>query len=88
LDLEEGADGESSGARLAACVLRSCSEGESEHDAENGHRLGNERVLELVKQHRDKSAHEIVQALYKAAREFAGNSPQIDDLTAIVIKVN
>jgi sigma-B regulation protein RsbU (phosphoserine phosphatase) len=49
--------------------------------------LGSERVLDIIKQHRHEPANEIVQALYDAVREFAGNAPQIDDLTAIVIKV-
>ena len=49
--------------------------------------LGTERVLEVIKEHREKPASEIVQALYDAVRAFARNSPQIDDLTAIVIKV-
>lgn len=50
--------------------------------------LGSERVLQIIKEHRKKSAQDIVQKLYDTVREFAGNSPQIDDLTAIVIKVN
>lgn len=49
--------------------------------------LGTERVLEVVRQHRNDQAGDIVQALYRSVREFAGTSPQIDDLTAIVIKV-
>ncbi|MGZ8921186.1 MAG: SpoIIE family protein phosphatase, partial [Limisphaerales bacterium] len=68
-------------------ILLMLTDGFEEAVGEYDEMLGNERVLELVKQHRDKPANEIVQALYKAVREFAGNSPQIDDLTAIVIKV-
>ncbi len=49
--------------------------------------FGNERLLEVVRQHRDRSAHEIVEALYGAARNFSDNSPQTDDLTVIVIKI-
>ena len=47
-----------------------------------------ERVLELIKKNHHRTAAEIVQALYCEVREFARNSPQLDDLTAIVIKVN
>lgn len=49
--------------------------------------LGTEGVLELVKQNRHRPAEEIVQALHTAIHEFTGNAPQLDDLTAIVIKV-
>jgi sigma-B regulation protein RsbU (phosphoserine phosphatase) len=49
--------------------------------------FGTERVLELVKKTREQSAADIVQALYHAFQEFTGNAPQLDDLTAIVIKV-
>jgi sigma-B regulation protein RsbU (phosphoserine phosphatase) len=49
--------------------------------------LGNERVLEIIRKHRAAPAEEIVQALYQAARDFSGDAPQLDDLTAIVVKV-
>ena len=49
--------------------------------------LGNDRVLDVVRARRDQPARDIVQALYSTAREFSGNAPQLDDLTAIVIKV-
>ena len=49
--------------------------------------LGSERVLELIRRHRQAPAEEIVQALYDLVHEFGGGSPQIDDLTAIVVKV-
>jgi len=46
-----------------------------------------DRILEIVRTHRGKTAHEIVDALYQAVRQFSNNRPQIDDVTAIVIKV-
>lgn len=53
----------------------------------NDEMLGSERVLELIKKHRHESAACIVQALYEAVRAFNGESPQLDDLTATVVKV-
>jgi serine phosphatase RsbU (regulator of sigma subunit) len=41
----------------------------------------------VVRAHRARPASEIVQALYRAVRDFSPNAPQNDDVTAIVIKV-
>ena len=49
--------------------------------------FGPERVLDVVRQNRDKPAAEIVAALHRSAREFSGHTPQIDDITAIVVRV-
>jgi len=49
--------------------------------------FGTERTLNVVRQNRDKPAREILDALYRAVRDFAHNAPQLDDVTAIVIKV-
>jgi len=49
--------------------------------------FGNDRVLDVVKKARERSASEIVQALYESFKNFTGSAPQLDDLTAIVIKV-
>ncbi len=49
--------------------------------------FGNERILEIVRAHHKKTAREIVEALYDAVRQFSKNTPQLDDVTAIVIKV-
>jgi phosphoserine phosphatase RsbU/P len=49
--------------------------------------FGIERTLAVVRQQREKSAREIADALYRAAREFCGTGSQLDDVTAIVIKV-
>jgi sigma-B regulation protein RsbU (phosphoserine phosphatase) len=49
--------------------------------------FGIERTLQVVRQNRDKSPREILDAVYRAVREFSQNAPQLDDVTAIVIKV-
>ena len=48
--------------------------------------FGLERILEVVRAHREKPSRAIVEALYEATRRFAGHTPQLDDITAIVIK--
>jgi sigma-B regulation protein RsbU (phosphoserine phosphatase) len=49
--------------------------------------FGTDAVLEIVKKNRDRSAAEIVQILHDKVRAFTGNAPQLDDLTAILVKV-
>lgn len=49
--------------------------------------FGTDRILEIVRNSRDLPAKEIVAALQAGVREFTGDAPQLDDLTAIVIKV-
>jgi serine phosphatase RsbU (regulator of sigma subunit) len=49
--------------------------------------FGEERVLELVRTHLERSAQNVVEALYSAVRDFAGDAPQLDDATAVVIRV-
>ena len=44
------------------------------------------RTLEVVRENLEKPARQIVEALYASARSFANHTPQIDDITAIVIK--
>jgi serine phosphatase RsbU (regulator of sigma subunit) len=48
--------------------------------------FGTERVLALVKAHRDRPAREILNALFGAVRDFCGPVAQPDDMTAIIIK--
>ena len=49
--------------------------------------FGNERIFELIKRHHDRSAHELIQTFYSEVKNFIGPAPQLDDLTALVIKV-
>jgi PAS domain S-box-containing protein len=49
--------------------------------------FGPERILDVVRANVQKSAREIVERLYESVRQFSQNTPQIDDVTTIVIKV-
>jgi sigma-B regulation protein RsbU (phosphoserine phosphatase) len=44
-------------------------------------------VLETVKSHRRDPASRILETLYEAARGFCSDEPQLDDMTAVVCKV-
>jgi phosphoserine phosphatase RsbU/P len=48
--------------------------------------FGLERIFEVVRSLRAQPAQEIVQGLYNKVRAFANHAPQVDDITAIVIK--
>lgn len=50
--------------------------------------FGVDRILEVVRAQRLKTSQEIVQALYEATRSHADQAPQLDDITAIVVKVS
>jgi phosphoserine phosphatase RsbU/P len=49
--------------------------------------FGIDRALAVVREHRNRPAIEVVEALDQAVREFSENSPQLDDATAVVIRV-
>jgi phosphoserine phosphatase RsbU/P len=50
--------------------------------------FGVQRILEVARGHIQKTAYEILGALYGAVRDFSQNQPQLDDLTMVVVKVN
>jgi PAS domain S-box-containing protein len=53
-----------------------------------GTAFGTKRVLDLMRVYRASTARQIVDNLYHAVRAFARNEPQVDDITATVLKVH
>jgi len=53
----------------------------------DGELFGSQRALDVVREHRAKSAQQIVDQLYQAVRTFSGTTTQNDDITAVAIKV-
>ena len=49
--------------------------------------FGTQRVFEIIRLYRADPARLIVTNLYHAVRAFTHNAPQVDDITAVVIKV-
>jgi serine phosphatase RsbU (regulator of sigma subunit) len=49
--------------------------------------FGTERTLDAVRAHRAQSAREIVAALYRTVCDFSRRRSQLDDMTAVVVKV-
>jgi PAS domain S-box-containing protein len=50
--------------------------------------FGQERFLETVMDHVDKTAREIIDGLFHAICEFSQREPSLDDITVVVVKVN
>jgi PAS domain S-box-containing protein len=48
--------------------------------------FGIDRLLAVVREHRDQPASEIVKRMHEAVTSFAGKGPQLDDVTAILIR--
>ncbi len=54
----------------------------------HGHvRFGAHRAVQLIQSEREKPAAQIVAAIYQAVCDFRGQHSQLDDITAVVVKV-
>ena len=49
--------------------------------------FGKDRALDIVRLYREESALQIVDNLYYGVRAFSQEAPQLDDITAVVLKV-
>ena len=49
--------------------------------------FGTDGVLEYVRAHRQDSARELAEGIYRAARSFAGDNPQLDDVTEVIVRI-
>jgi len=68
-------------------LLLALTDGLEEAVAPDDTLFGIDRVLGVVRTHQSEPAHQIVHALYEASRRFSQDTPQSDDVTAIVMKV-
>src|SRR5262245_18494330 len=64
-----------------------CTDGVFEANDALGREFGADRILELVREVRSRSAREIVDAIFAAVQEFRGDTPPNDDMTAVALKV-
>jgi sigma-B regulation protein RsbU (phosphoserine phosphatase) len=71
----------------AGDVFVFCSDGISETFNMSGDEYGSSRVIETVKQAREKPAKDIVGAVFEAMQSFRGGAPQTDDQTVVVVKI-
>jgi PAS domain S-box-containing protein len=63
-----------------------CTDGFAEAFSKTDESFGKERVLDLVRARRQESPEQIVEVLCREVREFCGGQ-QVDDMTAVVVKV-
>ena len=68
-------------------IIAFCSDGISETFNAAGEEFGSARVVEAVREHKDRSAKEIVDAVFAAMRLFRGDADQTDDQTVVVLKL-
>jgi sigma-B regulation protein RsbU (phosphoserine phosphatase) len=71
----------------AGDILVVPTDGAEEAMSGDGRQFGRERIFDLVRNNRDKPAVEIVETLFRGARDFAEGRRQEDDITAVVVKV-
>jgi serine phosphatase RsbU (regulator of sigma subunit) len=62
------------------------SDGVTEATNKNYDEYGEDRLIEVLKQNREKAAPEIVQAVTRSLAEFTAGAPQADDITLLVAK--
>ena len=62
-------------------------DGSAEMTASEDVEFGTDGVLEYVRDHRHHSARDLAAGIYRAARAFAGDEPQRDDVTDVIIKI-
>ena len=68
-------------------VVLFATDGAEDTESPEGVPFGVERLLDIVKANRHRSAAEIVETLYQSVRGFAEDTHQQDDITAVVLKV-
>ena len=67
-------------------ILALISDGIFEYENEAGEMFGMDRVADLIREHGHLPMAELVNAMYHAARDFAGSAPQQDDVTIVFVK--
>ncbi len=68
-------------------MLLLLTDGVVESEAADGKRFGMRRTIRTILENRDKPAQEIVNAIYKAVREYIQPAMPNDDITAVIVKV-
>jgi len=67
-------------------VIALVTDGVLESQSPDGEEFGPQRLLEVVRKHRQDSARGIVDRVYAAIREFAHEEKQMDDVTVVICK--
>ncbi len=62
-------------------------DGVTETTASDGVEFGSDGVLGYVRTHQQDTARELAEGIYHTARKFAGENPQQDDITEVIVRV-
>jgi sigma-B regulation protein RsbU (phosphoserine phosphatase) len=62
-------------------------DGATETTASDDAQFGTDGVLKYLQAHQNDSVSELAQGIHFAARSFAGDNPQQDDVTAVIVRV-
>jgi len=68
-------------------IIVFCTDGILEAMNSDGGEFGSRRLCAVVREHRDRTAREIVDAIFDAVVAFRGPAAQNDDMTAVAVKV-
>ena len=71
----------------AGDVFIFCTDGIFEAAGADGREFGSKRVCDVVNQYRKGTAREIVDAIFEAVITFRGTAPQVDDMTAVAVRI-
>ncbi len=64
-----------------------CTDGIFETMNDRGEELGALRLCNVVREHRGGTARAIVDAIFETVMSFRGTGPQVDDMTAVAVKI-
>lgn len=62
------------------------SDGITEAENDRDEEFGESKLIELIANHHQASAKELIERIIVAVRDFAGQKPQSDDITLVVIR--
>jgi len=71
----------------AGDVFVFCTDGIFEAAPADGRDFGAKRICDVVNQNRKGTAREIVDAIFDAVIIYRGTAPQVDDMTAVAVKI-
>jgi sigma-B regulation protein RsbU (phosphoserine phosphatase) len=64
-----------------------CTDGVSEAMDAESREFSSDRLVDVVRQHRDRPARQIVDAVLNAVADFRGEAPVTDDMTALALRI-
>ncbi len=71
----------------AGDVFVFCSDGVSEANDAIGREFGQERLMQVVRDHCAGPSRSLVDAIFAAVADFRGDTPSNDDMTAVVLRI-